>query len=447
MRGSSKFFTVLLVTGLLCGCAGSNGEKQQDPLPDVTFQPQLNENGREEVRLSTGGLSVTMREIIVDYNKQSDRYEIIPEEFDRTLSYDDQRSRIQLDLAAGEGPDLLSYTALQEVNMSPYAEEGLLLDVTDFLAGEGEFVSHVAEANQLDGRIYGVPYAFSLNTVVTSQEMATDRENWTAEYCMRTAKEKGCTAFIKAPWGWTKEEGGMYVLNVLGVGRPGIQLFVDEERGISSFEQPQFQDLLAFADAYADPEPEMSDREKIASGEIFCTAGGIRGFDGFWYYEAEFEGEPVYMGYPSPQGGQHVIMAESFYINAASPHAQGALDFLRYLLTDEQQRRLAVENRCFPVKQELLERMWQEAKEEKIVDAAYEMDGLYYAARPMTDEEEQIFWEMLEYPVYYQWVNYIWDTIIWEEALPFFHGEKPAEETARAIDSRVQLYLDERGAD
>lgn len=55
----------------------------------------------------------------------------------------------------------------------------------------------------------------------------------------------------------------------------------------------------------------------------------------------------------------------------------------------------------------------------------------------------RIFWAMLEHPIYYQWQNDIWD-IVEEEAIPFFYEEKPAQDVANAIDSRVQLYLDER---
>lgn len=97
---------------------------------------------------------------------------------------------------------------------------------------------------------------------------------------------------------------------------------------------------MEFSKEYWDSDPEASRKGKYASGEIFCTAMGIGNFDSFWYCEELFEGEPVYMGYPSPQGGQYQICVDSFYINAASPHAEGALDFLQYLLAEEQQRRL-----------------------------------------------------------------------------------------------------------
>lgn len=443
MKGKKKLIPILLVSCMLCGCNSQTETTEESTITSSVFQPVLNENGREEIQLSASSLNVTMQEIIVDYNKQSDRYEVVPVVFDGETSFDDQRRRIQLEVTNGGGPDILSDTALQRIDMKPYAEAGTLLDVTDFLTGQGEFVKNVAEANKLEGRMYGIPYSFSMNTMVTSPLMATDRENWTAEYCMQMAQDEGISIFIDAPYGWTREESGLYVLNVLGVGMGGIQLFVDEEQGISSFEEPEFIELLEFSKKYSDLEPKASKKGKYASGEIFCTAVGIGNFDSFWYCDELFEGEPVYIGYPSPQGGQYKITVDSFYINAASPHVAGALDFMQYLLEEEQQRRLVTGYGRFPVKQELLKMMWKEAKEEAIKDTAYETNGIYYAARLMTDKEERIFWEMLEHPIYDQWQNDIWD-IIWEEALPFFYGEKPAEEVAKVIDSRVQMYLDER---
>ncbi len=443
MKAREQFIFILLAFCMLCGCGSQAEDTGEATVTSSTFQPVLNENGREEIYLSAISLNVTMQEIIVDYNRQSDRYEVVPLVFDRETSVDDQRNRIQLEVTSGGGPDILSATALQNIDMRPYAEAGVLLDVTDFLAGQGEFVKNVAEANRVEARMYGIPYSFSLNTMVTSPMMATDRENWTMEYCVQTAQNAGITTFIAAPYGWTSEESGANVLSALGVGKDGIQLFVDEEQGISSFDKPEFIALLEFAKKYSDPEPEASNKGKYASGEIFCTIMGFGNFESFWYCDKLFEGEYVCMGYPSPQGGQHEIMVDSFYINAASSHVEGALNFMEYLLEDEQQRRLVAGSGGFPVKQELLERIWKEAKDEVICDMAYEKGDVHYAARLMTDEEEQCFWEMLEHPMYYRWQNKI-DDIIWDEALPFFCGDKSAEEAAKIIDSKVQLYLDEK---
>ncbi|MDE6675128.1 MAG: extracellular solute-binding protein [Acetatifactor sp.] len=436
--GRTKILFAVLMLCVLGGCGNEN------MISDSDFQPILNENGREEVRLCASTFSVTMQEVVADYNNQSDRYEIVLVEFDNKTSPDDQRTRIQLELTNGGGPDLLTSTALQRIDMKPYAEAGVFLDVTDFLTEQGDIVSNVAEANRVNGRLYGVPYSFSLGTMVTSPQMATDIENWTKDYCMQTAQDREVSLFIKAPYGWTKEKAGLYVLNVLGVGMGGIQLFVDEEQGISSFEQSEFIEMLEFAKRYSDPEPEKQDSGRLASGEQFCTALFINDFNSFSYCRELFEGSPVYMGYPSPQGGVYELWVQSIYINAASDRKEGAKDFLHYLLSDETQRKLVIGNGNFPVKQSFLETLWKEAQKEVLDEnTGYERGDIFLKPDLMTQEDESIFWEMLEHSIYYQWQNDIWD-IIEEEAFPFFYGEKQAEDVANAIDSRVQLYLNER---
>ena len=49
---------------------------------------------------------------------------------------------------------------------------------------------------------------------------------------------------------------------------------------------------------------------------------------------------------------------------------------------------------------------------------------------------------MLNNPLYEYYCNPIRD-IVEEETKPFFDGDKTAEEVAKIIDNRVQLYLDE----
>ena len=117
--------------------------------------------------------------------------------------------------------------------------------------------------------------------------------------------------------------------------------------------------------------------------------------------------------------------------------------FLQYLLSEEQQRRIVEESVGFTVNQDLLKALWAEAKETILQEQVMETGGLRIEPRLMTEEEENIFWEMLERPVYYNWSNDIYD-IVWDEVLPYYYGKKSAEEVAKTLDSRIQLYLDER---
>lgn len=433
-----RFIPAVALFCILCGCGGEGKE--------APAEPALNENGKEEIQFADSSFSAVFKEIIVDYNKQSNRYEIIPVEFNGDLSFDDQRDRMQVEITGGKGPDILSNYVFQNFDMRPLAEAGALTDVTDFLAGQEGLCEKVVEINRVNGRLYGVPYLFSLDGMVTSEKWAADREDWTMEYCTQKMKESGCSVFIAAPGGWNRETAGLQVLHSLGVGQDGIQLFVDREKGISSFEQQEFIDLLEFSKRYADPVTRESERYRVAEGECFCSYGEIFSFKSFWYLTELCEGEPAYVGFPGPEGGVYSLSAKSAYINEASNHKEGALDFLKYLLSEEVQRKLTTENEGFAVKQNLLEDMWKEAKKEILDEnTGYEMNGIFYIPRVMTDEEETIFWQMLENAVYSYSAgeNDIWD-IVWNEASPFFYGEKSAEETAQVIDNRVQIYLNER---
>ena len=114
---------------------------------------------------------------------------------------------------------------------------------------------------------------------------------------------------------------------------------------------------------HADPNPMDSGTEKLASGEIAYSTGSVGSFRSFWYWSELFGGEPSYIGYPSPEGGTHKLIIDSFYINDSSSHKGGALDFLQYLLSEEQQRKIVKESMGFTVNQDLLKVLWEEAKE------------------------------------------------------------------------------------
>ena len=81
-----KYLTILALF-FLCSCS-SNKEKIPEPV--------LNENGKEEIQLCMSVAGITLKEMIVEYNKQSERYEVVLTEFDDSLSMDEQRNRIQL---------------------------------------------------------------------------------------------------------------------------------------------------------------------------------------------------------------------------------------------------------------------------------------------------------------------------------------------------------------
>ncbi len=434
-----KLLLGLLMFILLCGCGGNQANKSG--LAESSVEPVLNENGKVEIELAGVMFGLVQKGVIADYNAQSDTYEVVIREKGE-LSAEDFRRQIQLELSDGKGPDIMFHTALQGLDMRPYAEGGYLLDVTDFLTKQGELFENAVDFNRVGGRVYGVPINCTLNTMIVFQDIVTDRELWTPEYCMQVTEKSGATTFCGAPMGWSTEESGLYILNLLGVGRNGIQLFVDEEQGISNFEQKEFIEFLEFSQKYRDIYPNDATAERLVAGDIVCSTFEITDFSRFVYIDEMFQGKQSYIGYPSPEGGQHQLTVQSYYVNATSPSKEGALDFLHFLLEEEQQRNMSALG--FPVRMDVLKQMWEEAKVEVFDEnGGYIINGVSFETRLMTDKEEKIFWELLDTNIYYRQENPIWD-IIWEDALSFYYGKKSAEEVAATIDNRVQLYLDEK---
>jgi len=423
-----KIIIVLaLITCLFCSCGNSKNAEV----------PVLNENGKEEIVICNQIFSTYMIEAIVNYNKQSDKYEVVVRERPEGVLAEDFRRNIQIELTNGKGPDIIYYNCFTDVNMFPYAEDGYLMDVTDFLNGQTDIIDTAKGYNELNGKIYAVPTNMVIDTVCTFERYEIEQKENTLEYWMKLTEDTNTEYGLK----------NASLLKMLGVGVDGIQLFVDEENAKSNYEQKEFIELLEFAKKYGYKDIGESISERVASGKQIFWETSIQDFEKFWFQEAAFKESPSYIGYPTNQGGRHKLTYKSYAINNASKHKDGALDFLSFLLSDEQQRLSFNQKEGFPVQKSVLTKLWEEAlqkpyttDDEYTKTIGYESQGIYYEPRKMKEEEAAIFWEMLDNPLYNYYYNPIRE-IVAEETQPFFDGKKTAEEVAKVIDNRLQIYL------
>jgi len=99
-----KIIIVLaLITCLFCSCGNSKNAEV----------PVLNENGKEEIVICNQIFSTYMIEAIVNYNKQSDKYEVVVRERPEGVLAEDFRRNIQIELTNGKGRILYIIIALQ----------------------------------------------------------------------------------------------------------------------------------------------------------------------------------------------------------------------------------------------------------------------------------------------------------------------------------------------
>lgn len=178
-----------------------------------------------------------------------------------------------------------------------------------------------------------------------------------------------------------------------------------------------------------------------------------------------FDGEAVsYVGYPTPDGQPGILLETSdgnaYAILSGSAHREQAWDYLEYLILEEAERgdyfsilEDRLEQNLTAAMQEPYER---DAEGETVTDRAGNpvrrvlvtnsfvgSDLLIEGYVPLPEEIEQLktlIFRAGHVPGYQEPVM----AIIREEAAAYFAGDKDARETARIIDSRVQVYLDEK---
>lgn len=438
----------LLVPG---GCGRKVGNNAVTGGEEISkTQTEQNETtsdaGRETVILCTSAYGVTLKKLVSDYNQESKQYEIVVQTLGENEDVQTFRTRVQAELTAGKGADLLDVYALQNLDYVPYARSGMLLELSEMQKEFGEIPDKVLACNRYEEGIYGLPMAFYLQGLVYVRDLEVRGEEWDAEKCMQTLEESGILFFNACPKRMDAAQVGCYLLNLLGVGKDNIQLFVEKEKGTCSFDGPEFQRVLAFAKEHMDTGArDLDESERLQNGDVLFSDSQFGSFRSFWEISQKCGGKEKYIGYPCPNGEVYGIHARGFYVNAGTKHLDGVKDFLKYLLSDQVQESFAYSaDGYFPARSDILQKQWEQAEKE-ILDTGYatDMSGkIQYQPRLMTKEEERLFWHMLDSSVPFYYQNVI-DDIVWEEAGPYFMGEKDAKTVSAAIQGRVQNYLNE----
>jgi len=167
--------------------------------------------------------------------------------------------------------------------------------------------------------------------------------------------------------------------------------------------------------------------------------------------------EIAVIGMPTPTGGRHLIRPEpGIGINANSPHREAAWSFVRRLLLPDAYAQFGLPLRIDRFEARITELMtpvlWEETNPEWGAVEGEEMPvrimigdlAAFYLYALQEDEAAKIR-EIVEGADMVLHYDETISMIVKEETLPFFAGDRTAEDTARIIQNRIQIYLSERG--
>lgn len=157
-----------------------------------------------------------------------------------------------------------------------------------------------------------------------------------------------------------------------------------------------------------------------------------------------FDGDTM-VGFPTREGSKNYIMADNAYlvVNAKAEHLEEIKELIAYLLSYENQ----FNNSYMSVREDVIRDSVEYVDYENKYMLKVSANGdthMTLAAKPDGNswlEDYLAFIDTCEPEP--RWHYTLVGVIISEEVQPYFAGDKSAEEVAKIIQSRVQLYLDE----
>lgn len=398
-----------------------------------------------------------LKQRVVEFNRSNEEYRITVKEYDSFNTYDDYQAgltQLNNDITTGNMPDILLTSGLPVEN---YVSKGLLTDVNKLIEkdeelSQVEFVQNVLDAYSVDGKLYYVIPSFRVSTMIGKTSIVGDRTSWT----MADLKELMSTLPEGTNMlGEMTRDSFMYtMMDFCGAD------FIDTSTGKCEFDSQNFISMMEFAkelpeelsedyfgeDYWRTYESQYRDNRTILRnlyiGRISDVNSTINGSFG----------EPVsYIGFPTESGmGSYVQADDCYAISARSANIDGAWEFLRYYLTDDYQKDL---NWGMPIQMKYFMEDAQEATQRPYYldenGNKQEYDDYIY----INDEEIKL--DPMSQEQVDQLVNFIFSinkcyygnsdvsTIINEEMPSFFSGQKSAQEVAKIIQSRAQLFVDE----
>ncbi len=423
-------------------------EENQEPLPE-----------KQEIIIASKTLYNALETAIGEFNRMSERYRVKVEyPYDPygpmpadagELSAEFWR-KLQMEFSAGRGPDLyLSSSYSREI--TALAEEGYLQSLEGVLEDEEDFWPAAMEVGKIGGVQYGLPYFAHLYLTAYSRKNAGERRSFTLPELMEAVRESGAEIL---QWGY----GGTDIVLWYGLYDNDNRDFIDWEAGESHLKEKPFQEFLEFAGEYADPVrfefPNWEDAARIvADGKTFAAHNFMaQSWGTIWSgdtgsLETIFQGDPVCIGYPRSEGNGIYVDAPMFLKNAHSESAEGVKEFLRFLLSKENQRLfltdIIIDNvgtpPQVPVRLSVLEESIELARERK------EQGAVGDSFLPtMTEEQAREARFLIENAQPANWKVSEIEDIFYEELPLYFEGRRSLEETLDILDNRVQLYLDEK---
>jgi len=190
------------------------------------------------------------------------------------------------------------------------------------------------------------------------------------------------------------------------------------------------------------------DLDSIENGTVVFNPQTINDYTSYAFLKALYKDQVRLLSYPSSGGARGGVFDSDtlFSINNNSKNKAAAWEFLKFILSDEVQ---SGELDGFAVNREALRKTAQQAVDMtnsggmSIAIGGKDVKPKIITPRPLTQEDIDYINGLIENMGVYNRNNAGVRKVVSEETSAFFSGQKSAEEVARLIQQKVNIYLGE----
>ena len=390
---------------------------------------------------------------------------------DGAVTRDDALKKLNTEIMAGTGPDLL---VLDGLPMDSYIEKGLLLDLTDYFAQYSQkepLFDNVIEALKVDGRAYMAPAVMELPVLGAQEKYVTDMtdlsgvadalERMRADYpgenltgMVSSGEVLKRFVYTSAPL-WIAEDGTLdmevirayleqckriYDAQMDGLDKDILAKYMERNERLSSYEGI---DLSAYEASAG------NDVLEVISGEQHMASGDI---DNMWYY-TEMLGLERAPGCEDvrvvPMQGQCTDVFKPrtmLAISAASAQPDAAKSFMDLFLSAESQANY----NGFPLNQAAFDKQLTPPADLGENNVYGTLTSSYGDEEPITlrtywptEEETAAFKERLALLKTAYITDSVLEGTVFQVGSGYFNGERKLEDALAEIEKRAAIYMAE----
>lgn len=356
---------------------------------------------------------------------------------------------LSIELMSGEGPDIIMGAAsYSQLNNSDYLKD--LKDLVGELDSSSYFMN-VFDAAKTGDKIYQIPLSFQINGIACEPKYAPSNGiGFTLPEYIEFV-DKVCNGSDP-----NMNDRSTYFIN--GISQMS-DLFLDSDNNKVNFSQDAFYE---FAEYCLNNVPETINWDEWmvhdivdygsdeSSSEPYATTAYLYGLTSYGSLTVNGTKEIGIYGVGVDGRGPCINIGSSVAISATTVSTDGALEFVRLLLSDDVQLKLAesysncvnknaLYDACLKIIEDSNE-IYEEYRAMHIAEIQIMSWGVCKLDESMIDD----YFDALNQGSYISTIDPAIASIVMEEIPAYFAGQKSIEDVAAIIDNRAQTVLNER---